>query len=395
LKTLIAGAGIGGLTAALCLLKAGHDVRIFERATAFNEAGAGIQCGANALQVFDYLGLLTSIKALAVAPEGAEFRDHKSGKVIYQMPFGKYYEQQYGTPYLHIHRADLHQILLDEIQRLSPQSIELNAELMSFSESSDKVRITLADQRSFTGDCLIGCDGIKSRIRKQLHGDSQAVYTGNVAWRGIVPADQLPNDFMDKVVSNFVGPRKHMVIYYLRDQQLLNFVGVTETANLDTTENTSWVTKSPWQELANDFTGWHPTVQTLIDAVDKNECYRWALFDHVPLKNWSSQRVTLLGDAAHATLPFMASGAAMAIEDARILQRALDQADNISEGLSLYQRNRYSRTAKIQRMSRQAGKLYHIPSKALLRTAFKALSLRPQRAEAFLPEYDANTIELV
>jgi len=247
-----------------------------------------------------------------------------------------------------------------------------------------------------SGDCLIASDGIKSQIRTQLFDNSTPRYTGNVAWRGIVPTSRLPDNFMNKVVSNFVGPKKHMVIYYLRKQQLVNFVGVVEQANYEKNWNAdSWVIKSPWQELAADFANWHPCVQTLINAVDNDQCYRWGLYDQASLKNWSTKRITLLGDAAHATVPFMASGAAMAIEDARILQRALDQTDKLSDGLQLYQRNRYQRTAKIQRTSRQAGKLYHIQNKLLLRMAFKALDLRHTTAASFLPEYDANTVELV
>ena len=177
----------------------------------------------------------------------------------------------------------------------------------------------------------------------------------------------------------------------MRQQQLVNFVGVVES---DYWAQDSWTQKAPWQELKNDFAGWHPAVQVVIDAVDKDECYRWALHNHQSFSHWSSARVTLLGDAAHATLPFMASGAAMAIEDGRILQRSLDQVSNVEQGLKLYQRNRLARTAKVQAMSMQMGRLYHIKKPFLLRWAFKALSLLPGKKDQFLPNYDANTVTI-
>jgi len=392
LDILISGAGIGGLSAALCLLKSGHSVRIFEQAAAFNNLGAGIQCGANALRVFDYLDLLSEIEALSVEPKRAEFRDYKTGDILYQIPFGKDYRRLYKAPYLHIHRSDLHQILLNAVARLAPQALEMNSKVIQVEETSNNVNITLSDQRSISGDCLIACDGIKSSIRSKLFAQTPARFTGNVAWRGVLPTEQLPENFMDAVVSNFVGPDKHMVIYYLRKQQLVNFIGVVENSNWT---DDSWVSKSPWEELQSDFAGWHPSVQSIINAMDKEQCFRWALYDHAPLKNWSTQRITLLGDAAHATLPFMASGAAIAIEDARILQRSLDQTENLSDGLQMYQRNRLKRTTKVQNISKQAGKLYHINNRLLQKAAFKALSLRSNSANAFLPEYDANTIELI
>ena len=398
MKVLIAGAGIGGLTAALCLQQAGHEVQIFEQAAEFSEVGAGLQCGANALRVMDHLGLPAKLEAVAVDPLRADFRDHKTGKTLYSMAFGEAYRHQHGSPYLHIHRADLHTALANALIERAPAAIELNARVTDYEESDNKVRVILADQRTFKGDCLVACDGVRSAIRSQLFFDDSKPeaaapqYTGCAAWRGVLPADRLPENFMEKIVSNFIGPDKHMVIYYLRKQQLVNFVGIVENNQWT---NSSWIAKAPWEELQADFAGWHPTVQAVIDAVDRDQCYRWALCRHQPFTNWSSGRVTLLGDAAHSTLPYMASGAAMAIEDARILQRALDQAPDVAAALQLYQRNRFERTAKIQSMSTQAGKLYHINNKALLRLAFMGLRTLRGRQEAFLPAYDANTVELI
>jgi salicylate hydroxylase len=283
-------------------------------------------------------------------------------------------------------------VLLAAFLQKKANGIHLGAQVTHYTEYADRVQVHFTDGRVVNGDCLIAADGIRSKIRSQLVGDIQPRFTGNVAWRGVLPADQLPANFMQKVVRNFVGPNKHMVIYYLRQQQLVNFVGVVENKDW---QDDSWVRSAPWEELKADFEGWHPMVQAVIDGMHKSECYRWALFDHKPIKRWSSDRVTLLGDAAHATLPFMASGAAMAIEDGRILQRALDQAGEITQGLVLYQANRFKRTKEIQNSSRQLGKLYHINNRLALKMAFKALSTVGRRKERFLPEYDANTVELL
>ena len=392
MKVLIAGAGIGGLTAALCLNKAGYDVRVFEQSTQLAEVGAGLQCGANALRVFEYLGLQEEIERIAVDPDRAEFKHYQTGETLYAMQWGKEYLDKYGVPYLHVHRHDLHSILATAFNQKQYNGISLNSKITSFTESEDSVTISLQNGERVKGDVLVGADGIRSAIRKQLIGESNPKFTGNVAWRGVIPVEKLPANFMDKIVSNFIGPRKHMVIYYLRKQQLVNFVGVVENK---TWQDDSWVVKSPWEELQEDFAGWHPTVEAVVNAVDKDQCYRWALYNHQPFTNWSSKRVTLLGDAAHATLPFMASGAAMAIEDARILERSLSEVDNVEQALQLYQNNRFARTTKIQKMSTQAGKLYHIPNQQLLRMAFAGLRLMGGKREAFLAEYDANTVELM
>lgn len=405
MKILIAGAGIGGLTAALCLEKAGHEVFVFEKASTFLEIGAGIQCGANAITVFDWLGLLPALEPLSVAPKRVDFCDYRSGNVLYSSPWGADYQAKYGQPYWHLHRADLHRVLVEAFQG----KIYFNAKVSHYKESHNEVELELTDQRKFSGDLLVGADGIKSAVRSRLLdnktlSNKEPFFTGNVAWRGVIPTSDLPDNFMETIARNFMGQGKHMVIYYLRGKQLLNFVGVVKSKQ---TLDESWVNEGSWEALKADFDGWHPTVQTVVDAMQNKPCYRWALYNHAPLKTWSSNRVTLLGDAAHATLPFMASGAAMAIEDARVLQRSLelqplselqrplDQSKRVSEGLRCYERNRLSRTAKIQADSTKFGKLYHVQNPFALKLAFKALHSIAKRKEDFLPSYNANSVELI
>jgi salicylate hydroxylase len=391
MKIAIAGAGIGGLTAALCLLKAGHEVVVFEQSEQLGDVGAGIQCGANALHVLDYLGLLPSLYDRAVRPESAQFRDFKTGKILHSVPFGDDYEQRFGLPYLHLHRADLQGMLLDALHAVAPAALQLNTRVSGFTESADSVTLNLQDARTAEVDLLIGADGIRSTIRQLLGHTSAPQFTGNVAWRIVVPTRRLPANWMDRVVTNFVGPGKHAVLYYIRDQELANLVGVVENSHWT---DPSWTAQAAWEELKSDYAGWHPMVQSIIDAADHEACYRWALYQHRPLACWSSNRVTLLGDAAHATLPFMAAGAGLAIEDARILQRALSSEDTVANALQTYQRVRQSRTAKVQNMSAQLGRLYHLRASTVRRMAFGGLRILMADKQDFLPAYNPNTVKL-
>lgn len=392
MRIVISGGGIGGLTSALCLAQAGHHVHVLEQASEFSDVGAGLQCGANVLHVLDSIGISDALEKWAVKPERIDFRDFQSGQILHSMALGEDYVQRYGAEYWHCHRADLQACLLSAVNLHNDIKVSLNACVESYYESPQSVAVKLTNGHTIEGDCLIGADGVHSVIRTQLLGNTAPSFTGYLAWRGLVPVERLPSQWMDRVVTNFVGPGKHMVLYYVRGQRLANFVGVVECQEW---QQESWVSQAPWQQLKDDFAGWHDSVETIINAVDKDQCYRWGLFKHSPFSNWSSKRVTLLGDAAHSTLPFMASGAAMAIEDARILQRSLAQEATVEQALQCYQRNRISRTAQIQKQSEQAGHLYHFKSSFMRKSAFTVLKLISSKKESFLPSYNANKVKLI
>lgn len=390
-KILIAGAGLGGLAAAGCLLKAGYDVEIYEQAPELGEVGAGIQMSANAMHVLNYLGVGDEISAKSVRPAAYVFRLHDTGEVIDRFALSEEHLRMHKAPYNQAHRADLHEILANAILKLKPDVVHLNKKATRFEESEDGVELFFEDGTSAKGDILVGADGVKSIVRDQIAGAIPATYTGDSAWRLTIPKEKLPENFMEEVMSVWMGPGKHAVSYWLRNGTLLNFVGAVETP---VASEESWTAKFPWEDLKADFEGWHPDIQTVIDLVDKDECYRWALYKRPVVPTWSTDRATILGDAAHATLPYLAQGAAMAIEDGAVLSRALRQIDDIPEALDLYQRNRAERCARVVDTSDANRKLFHLDSVEEIRHYFATRDEGGDR-NAWLYSYNPLTVELV
>ncbi len=269
-RILIAGAGIGGLSAASCLMKAGHHVQIFEQAPALAEVGAGIQISANAMHVLRHLGLGEAITRVGVQPGAYVFRLHDTGEVIQRFSLSEEHERLHGAPYTQLHRADLHEILAERARAFSPDVVQLNRKVTGFSESEQGVELHFEDGTSARGDLLLGADGLKSAVRRQIAGDAPATYTGDAAWRITVPTERLPAGLLERVMSVFLGPGGHVVCYYLRGGALLNFVGLVET---DDVSDESWTVKTSWDALKAHFAGWHPMLQTVIDAADKDQCY--------------------------------------------------------------------------------------------------------------------------
>lgn len=284
----------------------------------------------------------------------------------------------------------VHGILADRARAFKPDVVQLNKRATGFTETADGVTLNFADGTSAKGDMLLGADGLKSVVRKQIVGEVPATYTGDAAWRIIVPVERLPKDFLPQVMSVFMGPGGHIVCYYLRGGALLNFVGIVET---DDVSDESWTLKMPWEQLKADYVGWHPAIQTVIDNADKDKCYRWSLHNRLPIKNWSTKRTTLLGDSAHATLPYLAQGAVMAIEDGAVLARALNMESDITAALQLYQRNRIERTSRIVLQSSDNRRLFHLHSEAEIRAEFAKRDEGKDRNK-WLYSYNPLTVEL-
>jgi salicylate hydroxylase len=257
-------------------------------------------------------------------------------------------------------------------------------------ETTGAVNVSFHRGDAWRADLVVGADGIKSLVRRHTVGADDPVFTGQVAWRCTVPIERIAPPLRSDIVSTiWCGPRNHAVTYYLRSGQLLNFVGCVERE----ADEESWTTRRPWQELNDDYAGWHPMVRAVIDAVDRDQCFRWALNRRSPVQRWSSGRVTLLGDAVHATLPYMAQGAAMAIEDAAVLARALELDAPLAEQLATYHTHRGPRTARVIRESDEMGELYHIADAAAMRRAFAERDIARSRNEWLYP-YDPLGVAL-
>jgi salicylate hydroxylase len=389
-RILIAGAGIGGLSAASCLMKAGHHVEVSEQASQLGEIGAGFQISAIAMHVLRDLGMEDAITRAGVRPGAYVFRLHDTGEVIQRFSLSEEHQRMHGAPYTQLHRADLHDILARKAQQLDPAVVHLNKKVVGYVEHEDGVELKFEEGSSVRGDLLIAADGLKSPIRAQMLGAAVATYTGDAAWRITVPVDRLPKDTLEKAMSVFVGPGRHAVCYYLRGGAVLNFVGCVET---DEISEESWTVKFPWEKLKADYRGWNPAIQAIIDAADKDACYRWSLHNRPPAPHWSTKRVTLLGDAAHPTLPYLAQGAAMAIEDGAVLTRALSMRDSLDDALKLYERNRIERTSKIVAQSTANRELFHLPSEEAIRGAFAKRNQGADR-NSWLYSYNPLTVPL-
>ena len=355
-KIVIAGAGIGGLCAALALAQRQFEVAVYEQSPQLGEVGAGLQLSPNAMHVLTALGIADEVKAKAFSPNSAVMRHYQTGKTYFTVPLGETATQKYGSDYLHIHRADLHSVLHDACKNMKVD-IHLGKSIQSYQQTSDILTIQLDQNESLEADVLIGADGIKSNVQACMLGETPTDFTGQVAWRGVVEASRLPPEFVKPNANLWVGPGKHFVSYYLRGGDLINFVAVQERTDW---LKESWSEPGDINELRNTFAGWHPEVATLLNATD--DCFLWALFDRKPLTQWTDGKVALLGDACHPMLPFLAQGAAMAIEDSYALAHCLATHNKTETALQSYQAMRLPRTRDIQLNARKNAALYHMSS---------------------------------
>ena len=344
---IIAGAGIGGLTAALALLQRGFDVDVYEQAHELREVGAGIQVAANGTRVLIDLKLEDRLRPLVCEAAAKEVRIWNTGQMRKLFDLGEDSIKRFGAPYWMVHRGDLHRVLLEAVQELKADAVHVNARCVGFRQEDGAVELRLESGEMVPGDVLVGADGVHSQLRAQMFNSPKAQFTGLMAWRGLAPMDKLCDELRRPVGTNWIGPGGHVITYPLRANTLLNFVGLVENAEW-TSE--SWTESGTKEECAADFVGWHPLVNEVIQHLDVP--FRWALVGREPLDQWTQGRVTLLGDACHPTLPFLAQGAIMAIEDGLILARCLEQhAANPEHALTTYENLRKDRTTAIVRGS--------------------------------------------
>jgi salicylate hydroxylase len=316
----IVGAGIGGLAAALAFVRRGIDVDVYEQAPELRELGAGVQISANGTRVLHALGLKDALEKVQVLPAGKAIRLWNTGQSWKLFDLGTESVERYGFPYITVHRGDLHGVIAQALERAKPGAIDLDRKCVGLAQSSDHVELRFADGAAITTKLVVGADGVHSAVRANLFGAPKPQFCGIVAWRGVVPMERVPPSISRTIGTNWIGPGRHVVHYPLRAGSLLNFVGVGERADW-TIEG--WNVRGTTEEALNDFPGWHADVHALIRNIDVP--YKWALALRPTMDAWSMGRCTLLGDACHPMVPFLAQGAVMALEDAFVLARCLEK----------------------------------------------------------------------
>ncbi len=364
LHAVIAGAGVGGLAAAIALARANVRVTVLERAADIEEVGAGLQLASNATGCLRELGVLDAVLRHATTPEQVRLRRARDGKDLARMPLGPIAELRWGAPYIVIHRADLQRVLLDRCLSDPLIEVKTGVNVMGFAVANDGVEIGARQGENpvrITADFLIGADGSRSALRERigLGLSDQLVWSGRTAWRALVPSELAPAFARKLETGLWLGPKAHLVHYPLRQGEIINVVAITEDHWRAENAPDFWEIAGEPADVSPRFARWHEDARALIGAVA--EWRRWPLFDRAPARRWSVQRVAVLGDAAHPMVPFLAQGAAQAIEDAAALGAAFTKyASNVDAALVDYQGARVARAAAVVMASRRQGSIYHM-----------------------------------
>ncbi|MDB5965075.1 MAG: 3-hydroxybenzoate 6-monooxygenase [Polaromonas sp.] len=357
---IISGGGIGGLATAMVLGQDGHPVTVLEQASAFGEIGAGIQLGPNIFRMFEYLGLTEAINRVAFFPTGLGMNDVRTGEKVIRVPLGDVARATYGFPYGVIYRADLHQVFLDACRSLPNVTLRTSARVESFTQSATGVSVGIAageggqPAETLEGSALIAADGMWSKIREAVVGDGKPRVSGHIAYRAVLKREDVPDRLWSDDVTLWGGEKTHLVHYPLRRGELFNLVAVFHSNKYDE----GWNTFGDTAELNERFADACPQVKELLGKIETWKM--WVLCDREPVKNWTDGRVTLLGDAAHPMLQYLAQGAGQAIEDAVVLREALRSTrGDLPKAFQKYQKARYLRTGRVQLTARFYGDIYH------------------------------------
>jgi salicylate hydroxylase len=316
----IVGGGIGGLAAALALVRRGIDVEVYEQAPELRELGAGVQISANGTRVLHALGLKAALDKVQVLPAGKAIRLWNTGQTWKLFDLGLESVERYGFPYITIHRGDLHGVIAQALLQAKPGAIHLNRKCIGLTQTADAVELRFERGESATAKLVIGADGVHSVVRENLFGAAKPKFCGIIAWRGVIPMERVPPAISRTIGTNWVGPGGHVIHYPLRAGTLLNVVVLQERTDWMVE---GWTIRGTTDELLNDVRGWHADLQTLFRLIEVP--YKWALALRPTMDAWSKGRCTLLGDACHPMVPLLAQGAVMALEDGLVLARCLEK----------------------------------------------------------------------
>jgi salicylate hydroxylase len=350
----VIGGGIGGLAAALSLLHAGFDVQVYERAPALGEVGAGVQVSPNASRVLHGLGLEDELAGMGVRPLAWHQRRWDDGRTLLYTPLAEEMVEAFGYPHYQTHRADLVAALTGAFPA---ERVHVGHRLVELAEGGERVAAGFANGERADFDLLVGADGIHSTVRTILFGPASPRFTGCVAYRGLVPAERLSHLDLEVSAQIWMGPGSHFVHYFVQNKRLVNFVAIVDQ---DSWTRESWTDRGVLADVLAAYEDWHPQVRAILGEVE--ETFVWALFDREPLERWSSGRVTLLGDACHPMLPFMAQGAAQAIEDGATLAACLTEGvEDVPAALVRYETLRLPRASRIQGLSAANKTRFHLP----------------------------------
>jgi salicylate hydroxylase len=352
MKIAIVGGGIGGLASALALTQAGFSVTVHERSQQLVDLGAGITLAPNATRVLYHLGLGPGLEETSVTPPKTEYRHYRTGAVIMRM-MTKDYREIYGSPYMRLHRWDLQHAMITRLAAIAPGALRLASQVDQLETRGDHVTLTFADGHAETADIVVAADGIRSAIRETLFSPAPPVFSGYVAWRGLVDTATLPHHLHESAVA--FGQGRHINRYLVRRGELLNFVAV---AQRDKWETEGWTIPAPLDEFLEEFASFDEGTRTVISRPVRGQVFKWGLFGRPWLEQWSSGRVVLLGDAAHPMLPFLGQGAANALEDAVILTRCLTSEATPEKAFALYQKTRGPRVKGATEQAARRGDRY-------------------------------------
>ena len=356
IRIAIIGAGIGGMTAALTLAQKGMQVSVFEQAPELSEVGAGITITPNATKGLIHLGLDEEMKQVGMAHRQQGVRHFKTGDMIVPLERGEKMLEKYGAYQFQAHRADVHNVLIDKFSLNHADSIYVNHQLTDLKEKADTVELIFSNGQIYEFDFVIGADGNRSVVRKIIIGDDDPKFAGYVAWRGLVPTKDLSeSDFDECGSSAFIAPGRVFARYLVRNAELYNYVAFLAT---DEWAEEGWSIPSEVDIVLDIFSDYNQQVKNIISATPPDELFKWGIFTRDPVFKWSTEKITLLGDAAHPIEPFMGQGASQAIEDGVVLGRIISSASSTQEIISRYESSRIERAHFVTEHSKKAGQRF-------------------------------------